>query len=48
VEPLHRGIQGSEWVLFEGSSHMAYLEEPARYLEVVGGFLARVERGGDA
>jgi proline iminopeptidase len=44
VEPLHRGIAGSEWVLFEDSSHMAYLEEPQRYLEVVGGFLDRVER----
>ena len=43
VEPLHRGIVGSEWVLFDGSSHMAYLEEPARYLEVVGAFLRRVE-----
>jgi len=48
VEPLYRGIQGSGWVLFEASSHMAYLEEPARYLEVVGGFLARVERGREA
>jgi proline-specific peptidase len=43
VEPLHRGIAGSEWVLFEESSHMAYLEEPERYLDVVGGFLERVE-----
>ena len=44
VEPLHRGIAGSEWVLFEESAHMAYLEEPERYLDVVGGFLDRVER----
>jgi len=43
VEPLHRGIAGSEWELFENSAHMAYLEEPERYLEVVGGFLERVE-----
>jgi L-proline amide hydrolase len=43
VEPLHRGIAGSEWVVFEGSSHMSYLEEPERYLDVVGGFLQRVE-----
>lgn len=43
VEPLHHGIAGSEWVLFEDSSHMAYLEEPERYLEVVGAFLRRVE-----
>ena len=43
VEPLHRGIAGSEWVLFEESAHMPYLEEPERYLEIVGGFLGRVE-----
>jgi proline-specific peptidase len=43
VEPLAQGIPGAEWVLFEKSSHMAYLEEPERYLEVVGGFLERVE-----
>jgi proline iminopeptidase len=30
-------------VLFEESAHMPYLEEPERYLEVVGGFLERVE-----
>lgn len=43
VEPLARGIGGAEWVIFENSAHMAYLEEPQRYLEVVGGFLDRVE-----
>jgi pimeloyl-ACP methyl ester carboxylesterase len=43
VEPLARGINGAEWVLFEESAHMPYLEEPARYLDVVGGFLERVE-----
>ncbi len=43
VEPLHRGIRGSEWVLFEESSHMSYLEEPKLYLEVVGAFLDRGE-----
>jgi proline-specific peptidase len=43
VEPLHAGIRGSEWVLFEQSAHMPYLEEPERYLEVVGAFLDRVE-----
>ncbi len=44
VEPLHRGIPGSEWVLFEESAHMPYLEEPERYLQTVGDFLDRVER----
>ena len=43
VEPLHRGIAGSKWVLFDNSAHMAYLEEPERYVAVVGGFLERVE-----
>jgi proline-specific peptidase len=43
VEPLASGIPGAEWVLFEESAHMPYLEEPERYLEVVGGFLAQVE-----
>jgi L-proline amide hydrolase len=43
IEPLHRGIAGSEWVLFEESAHMPYLEEPERYLAVVGGFLDRAE-----
>ena len=43
VEPLAAGISGAEWVLFEESSHMPYLEEPERYLEVVGGFLEQVE-----
>jgi proline-specific peptidase len=43
VEPLHQGIAGSEWVLFEETAHMAYLEEPERYLETLGGFLDRVE-----
>ncbi len=43
VEPLHEGIAGSEWVIFEESAHMPYLEEPERYLEVVGDFLERVE-----
>lgn len=43
VEPLHEGIAGSEWVLFEDSAHMAYLEETERYLQVVAAFLERVE-----
>jgi proline-specific peptidase len=43
VEPLAHGIADAEWVLFEESAHMPYLEEPERYLEVVGSFLERVE-----
>jgi L-proline amide hydrolase len=43
VEPLHRGIAGSEWVLFEDCSHTSHLEQTEGYLEVVGAFLDRVE-----
>jgi proline-specific peptidase len=43
AEIVHRGIPGSEWVVFEDSSHMQFVEEPERYLEVLDGFLARVE-----
>jgi L-proline amide hydrolase len=43
VEPLRTGIAAAESVVFEQSAHMAYLEEPERYLEVVGAFLERVE-----
>jgi proline-specific peptidase len=40
---VHAGIAGSEWVVFEASSHMPFVEETDRYLAVVGAFLARVE-----
>jgi proline-specific peptidase len=40
---LNAGIAGSEWVMFEDSSHMPHVEEPERFLEVVGDFLARIE-----
>jgi pimeloyl-ACP methyl ester carboxylesterase len=43
VEPLHEGIAGSEWVIFEESAHMPYLEEPESYLETVSAFLERIE-----
>jgi L-proline amide hydrolase len=42
-ETVNRGIAGSEWVIFEQSSHMAHAEEPDRYLEVLTHFLDRVE-----
>ena len=37
------GIPGSEWVLFEESSHMPHEEEPERFRQVVGDFLAQRE-----
>ena len=43
AEIVHRGIRGSEWVVFEDSSHMQFAEEPDRYLEVLDDFLTRVE-----
>jgi len=43
AEIVHRGIAGSEWVVFEDSSHMQFAEEPERYLEVLDDFLTRVE-----
>ena len=44
---VHEGIRGSEWVLFEESSHMPHVEETERFLDVVNGFLDRVEASGD-
>jgi L-proline amide hydrolase len=43
AEIVHEGIPGSEWVVFEDSSHMQFAEEPERYLEVLDDFLTRVE-----
>jgi L-proline amide hydrolase len=40
---VHEGIRGSEWVMFEDSSHMPHVEEPERFLDVVGSWLRRVE-----
>jgi proline-specific peptidase len=38
---VHRGIRGSEWVIFENSSHMAHVEEADRYMAVLDEFLCR-------
>jgi proline-specific peptidase len=43
VKPLVDGIRGAEWVVFEDSAHLAMVEEPDRYREVLAGFLASVE-----
>jgi proline-specific peptidase len=40
-----RGIRGSEWVLFQESSHTAFVEEPELYRVVLTGFLDRAEAG---
>ena len=44
AETVQKGISGAEWVLFEESSHMPHVEETEQYLEVVDGFLTRVEK----
>jgi len=43
TETVHHGIPGSEWVIFEHSSHMPHIEEPQRYMQVLDQFLSRVE-----
>jgi proline-specific peptidase len=45
VETIQRRIPGSEWVIFEESSHMPHVEETERYLQVFSKFLTRVEKG---
>ena len=40
---LAERIPGAELVIFEDSSHMAFVEERERYMRVAGEFLARVE-----
>jgi proline-specific peptidase len=40
---LHKGIVGSEWILFENSSHLSHVEEPGLYMQTVRAFLDRVE-----
>jgi L-proline amide hydrolase len=40
-ETLVAGIPECEWVLFEDSAHMPHVEEPERYVSVVGDWLRR-------
>jgi proline-specific peptidase len=44
---LAAGISGSELVIFENSSHMAFIEEHELYVQTMDGFLARVEAAAD-
>jgi len=41
AESIHRGIRGSQFELFENSSHLAFWEERPRYMEVLRAFLDR-------
>ncbi|MDB5080368.1 MAG: alpha/beta fold hydrolase [Chloroflexi bacterium] len=45
-EIMQKGIEGSEWVVFENSSHLAHVEEPEEYFAVVRQFLSKVEQAG--
>jgi len=40
---VHEGIPGSEWILFENSSHMAHVEEAGSYVRALEKFLRRHE-----
>ncbi len=40
---VHKGIPGSEWIVFENSAHLAHAEEPERYIQVLADFLSRTE-----
>jgi L-proline amide hydrolase len=44
VETIQRAIPGSEWVLFEKSSHMPHVEEPEEFMKVLNDFLVRAEQ----
>jgi L-proline amide hydrolase len=43
VGQIHERIAGSQWELFEESSHMPHVEEPEAFLERVERFLATVD-----
>ncbi len=43
VGTIHERIPQSEWIVFEESSHMPHVEEPAAFAAAVRGFLAGVE-----
>ncbi len=43
AQTVHRGIPGSQWVLFEHSSHTPHLEETERFMQVLSAFLDRLE-----
>jgi L-proline amide hydrolase len=43
VGTIHERIPGSEWTIFEESSHMPHVEEPEPFLERVEAFLKAVE-----
>lgn len=44
VQPFMDNIASARWEFFENSSHMPFVEETERYLEVVNAFLAEVDQ----
>lgn len=44
IQPFFDNIAGARWEIFEHSSHMPFVEETQRYLEVVSQFLDDVDR----
>jgi len=45
MQVIADGIAASRWVVFERSAHLALIEEPDRYLTVLGEFIAAAEAG---
>ena len=43
VGTIHERIPGSEWVIFEESSHLPHIEEPDGFLDAVERFLATID-----
>jgi L-proline amide hydrolase len=43
IQPFFDNVAGARWEIFEHSSHMPFVEETERYLDVVNGFLADVD-----
>ncbi len=41
MDAVHKGVTGSEWIMFEQSSHMSHVEEEAAWMPVVNDWLAR-------
>lgn len=41
AETVQKGIRGAQWILFEHSGHTAHAEEPERYMQVLGAFIAQ-------
>lgn len=43
AETIHRGIKGSERIIFENSEHCPHITETDRYLQVLENFISRAE-----